>query len=161
MTGPRDIRGSSSSARSGVRLTAVRGHAPEKRRGILVLESEGSCLSAWLTALADLGAPVASARDESAARASSGFAVVVVGTMPTGQCPIALARDLGARSADDRPRIVLVSRDEVRRVDRVHVDAVITRPVRIDVLVGHVRRLLALSERTTPRVRREPSRRPA
>jgi DNA-binding response OmpR family regulator len=153
------IRSASASRQSGVRLTALgrdggatRAEAP---RGVLVLESEGSCLAAWLKALGELGVPVASARDASAARGASGVAVIVLGGMPAGQDAIALARELRARPADDRPRILLVSRDEVRRVDRVHVDAFLLRPLPIDVLVTHVRRLLSLAGRTAAGVRKD------
>ncbi len=162
------IRGVSSvdrpTGRSGVRFTAVGGRGGDGeergmavRRGVLVLEGEGSCLTAWLAALAELGASITSAHDASAARGSTSYAVIVLGAMPLGQCPIALARELRGRPPDDRPRILLVSREEIRRVDRVHVDAVLARPARNEVLVAHVRRLLALAERTTPGVRRERS----
>lgn len=121
--------------------------------GVLIVENDDASIGAWLDALAELGARLDHVRDGIAARARTGNAVVVVGTLPPAQCAIALARALRERPADDRPRVVLVARDEIRRVDRIHVDAVLSRPFPVGVLVTHVRRLLALSVRTSPGAR--------
>jgi DNA-binding response OmpR family regulator len=112
-------------------------------RGVVVVEQDPNCASAWAAALAQLGRPVAVVSEPAVAIASRKFAVFVLGSMPDGTYALDVARDLALLPTGRRPRVVLVTREPPRRVDRIYVDALLDRPVRIEQLVMHVRRLMA------------------
>ena len=120
-------------------------------RGVLVLEQDAVCASSWQTALRELCVPVAVTSDPSVALVSAAHAVVVIGSLPAGTTAVDIVRALVAQPGATRPRIVVVTREPLRRVDRVNVDAALERPLRADALVAQVRRLLSLSRPARPR----------
>jgi hypothetical protein len=128
---------------SGTRLRTV----PPPRRTVLVVETDGAAASAWAAAIRELGVDVIARADVGEVRSAGPQTVVVLGSIAGAESAITLARELAQRPSNRRPRVVLVHAGPLRRIDRVHLDATIERPVTIAVLVAHVRRLLGLEER--------------
>jgi len=112
---------------------------------VLVVEQDTSQAFVWRDAIVMLGALVTTVADPSTALACEGAALVVLGSLPHGACPVALSRALASRPFSSRPRVIVISRGPLRRIDRVHVDVALERPLRTEALVAHVRRLLDLS----------------